>query len=572
MPAIDIQSVEGPLTGRPARLTWASRIVWLWIWLGVIGLALSVHLAFLVAWPDHFLHEDGGAYLDEAQSILTGHYLDDSGKRPYGVAVFLVLLSKLFGPHILVFVIAQHLMSIATALLVAATVRFAGAPRILSVLAFLIAALYARTVHYDNTIGAETISNFLVGVAAFIAAGLTFRKWPPIIAAAAVGTTLGAVMTCRSAAVGQAAVILLWLVMVQDAGWLRRLSVLALAGSLATAVYLIPTAVNYAIGKRPAGNESLAVMAFVVGYSADFDHGVHLDRKANARAFVEKMRAMDTPTGWADAEVYQWPFGAMHALEKPGDSANEFEKVVRDIFIETLTTPSTLYRHVTRHFLREVYFLLFDGNSVARRTTNPQAYEFFVQQAPLPLFGSPTGLKYRRLVYDYYKPHWRLERWLLPTSDQVQVKLDYLLTLGYQPRPDLADLCCGLTISSEYDDFPGPIRWVSAAALALMVVLLASAVGTRLGLMRPLPAGLAAGGTLMISLALISVAFPAFLVYGFNRYAYYAVPFLAGASAILGAVVFDRVSRLGVSGMLTSWARRKRPLASPQPSEAGLQP
>lgn len=560
MPAIDIKAVEGAPAGRPALAGWASRIAWLWIWLGVICLALLVHLAFLVAWPDHFLHEDGGAYLGEAESILKGHYLDDTGKRPYGVAVFLVLLSKLFGPHILVFVIAQHLISIGTALLTAATARLAGAPRILSVLAFLFAALYGRVVHYDNTIGAETISNFLVSLAAFVAAGLAFRTWPPIIAAAAIGVILGAVMTCRSAAVGQAAVILLWLVVVLDAGWLRRLTVLALAGGLATAVYLIPTAVNYAIGKRPAGNESLAVMAFVVGYSADFDHGVHLDRKANARALVEKMRAADTPTGWADAGVYQWPFAAMHALEKPGDSADEFEQVVRDIFIETLTTPSTLYRHVTAHFLREMYFLLFDANSVARRTVNPQGYEFFAQRDPFPFFGIPTGLKPGQLIHDYYKPHWRLEGRVLPTPARLQLGLNYLLTFGYQPRADLARLCCGLTISSEYDDLPGPIRWVSAATLILLVVLLAGVVAARLGLTPPLTAGLAAAGALMISLALISVAFPAFLVYGFNRYVYYAVPFLAGASAILGAVVFDQIGRLGATGVLTSWARRKRPL------------
>lgn len=536
-----IKGAATPPAGWSAVRAWAGRIAWLWIWLGVIGLALMVRLAFLVAWPDHFLHEDSGAYLDEAESILRGRYLEDVGKRPYGMAVFLVLLSRLFGPHILVFVIAQHLMSIGTALLVAATVRFAGAPRILAVLAFLIAALYGRTVHYDNTIGAETISNFLVSLAAFIAGGMVFRAWPPFLAAAVLGLTLGAVMTCRSATVGQAAVILLWLVLVLEAGWIRRMAVLALAGSFATAVYLIPTAVNYAIGKRPAGNERLAVMAFVVGYSADFDHGVHLDRKANARAFVEKMRAQDTPTGWADAGVYQWPFGAMHALEKPGDSPDEFEKVVRDIFIETLTTPSTLYRHLTRHFLREMYFLLFDGNSVARRTVNPQGYEFFADRDPFPFFGNPTGLKSQRVIYDYYKPYGWLDGRILPRPDRLQLGLSYLMTLGYQPRGDEAKLCCGLSVSSEYDDFPGPIRWVSGATLILSVILLIGVVGARLGWAQPPPAGLVAGGTLMILLALVSAAFPAFLIYGFNRYAYYVIPFLGGASAILGAVLLDRI-------------------------------
>ncbi|WP_375160578.1 hypothetical protein [Bradyrhizobium sp. RDT46] len=135
----------------------------------------------------------------------------------------------------------------------------------------------------------------------------------------------------------------------------------------------------------------------------------------------------------------------------------------------------------------------------------------------------------------------------MPSPDQVQVKLDRLLTFGYQPRPDLADLWYGLTISSEYDELPGPIRWVSAATLILAFVLVAGAIGARLGFLRPLPANLVAGGSLMILLALVSLAFPAFLVYGFNRYAYYAVPFLGGASAILAAVLFDRI-RLFVAG------------------------
>src|ERR1700744_3058483 len=142
-------------------------LIWILIWIAAICLASFIHLAFLVAWPDHFVHEDSAGYLEEAQSILTGHYFDNPGRRPYGVAFFLVLLSKLFSPNILVFVMAQHVLSIVSALLIATAVRFAGAPRVFSLLSFLLAALYARTVHYDNTVGAETVSVFLTSVAAF---------------------------------------------------------------------------------------------------------------------------------------------------------------------------------------------------------------------------------------------------------------------------------------------------------------------------------------------------------------------------------------------------------------------
>lgn len=532
----------------PALLAWTSSVAWFWVWVWAIGLALMVHLAFLVAWPDHFIHEDSAAYLIQTESILRGQYIDDVMKRPYGVAVFLALLSKLFGPHILVFVIAQHLISVGTALLVAAVVRLAGAPRFFALLAFCLAALHGRIIHYDNTIGAETVSNFLVSLAAFIAAGAALRKWPRLPCAAAVGLTLGAVMTCRSAAIGQAAVILLWMVVMLDAGLLRRLGLLALAGFLASAVYLTPAAINIAIGKRPASNETLAVMAFVVGYSGDFEHGVHLDRKAQARGFVEQMRAADTPRGWPDIGVYQWPFGAMHRLAKPGDGDADLERVVRDIFIETLTTPSTLYRHVTKHFLREMYFLLFDANSVARRAPSPQGYEFFVDRDRYPFFGSPTGFKSGQLVHEYYRPWWPLSR-LLPTADQFQLTLNHLFARGYAPSSDLVVLCCGLKVSTEYDDRPGAILWLSSATLGLALVLLIGVPASHAGLVRRARSGLVAGGTLMILLALVSAAFPTFLIYGLNRYAYYVIPFLAGSSAILGSVVFDWLrAKAGWSG------------------------
>lgn len=526
---------------------WAGSIAWFWIWVGAIGLALMVHLAFLVNWPDHFIHEDSAAYIIQAEAILKGHYLEDTMKRPYGVAAFLVLLSKLFGPHILVFVIVQHLISIGTALFVAGIVRFAGAPRVFALLAFCLAALHGRIVHYDNTIGAETISNFLVSLAAFIAAGAVFRKWPVWPAAAAVGLTLGAVMTCRSATLGQAAIILLWLAVVLDGGLLRRIGVLALAGVLATAVYLTPVAINAVIGKRPAGNELLAVMAFVVGYSGDFEHGVHLDRKAQARPFVEQMRAADTPQGWPDVEIYQWPFGAMHRLAKAGDSEGDLERVTRDIFVETLTTPSTLYRHLTRHFLREMYFLLFDANPAARRTPNPQGYEYFMDRDRFPFFGSPTGLKPGQLIRDDYKPWWPLSRLL--SADRLQLTLNRVFARGYAPNSELVSLCCGLLVSTEYDDIPGMIRWLSSATLCLALVLLIGVPAGRAGFVRRPSGGLVAGGALMIMLALISAAFPTFLVYGLNRYAYYAIPFLAGASAMLGGVLFDwlraKIGRVG---------------------------
>ena len=103
---------------------------------------------------------------------------------------------------------AQHVLSIAAALLIAAAVRLFGAPRVFSLLAFLLASLYARTVHFDNTVGAETISVFLTSVAVFIASGVVFRRWPPLRSPSAIGLSLGAVMICRSASVGAAVVIL----------------------------------------------------------------------------------------------------------------------------------------------------------------------------------------------------------------------------------------------------------------------------------------------------------------------------------------------------------------------------
>lgn len=540
------QEQTSPQTGslvKNSRISWlAEQILWPAIWIAAVALAALVHLAFFVAWPDNFIHEDSAAYLDETRAILTGHYADDMNGRPYGLAFFFFMLSKLFTPDIRLFVAAQHVMSVVTGLLIAAIVRFAGAPRIFSLLAFLLATLYARTVHYDNTIGAETTSVFLMSLAAFMAAGIVFRNWSPFRVAAGIGLSIGAVMLCRSAAVGTGFAILLWLLLALDMRLVRRLAVLAVAAGFGLAVYAIPIAINSIVEKRPS-TEVVSVMAFVVGYSGDFDHGVHLERKAQARQFVTEMRGADGPQGWADIEQYQWPLDAIERMRRPGDSKADFESIVRDIFVETVTTPSTLWRHVSRHFTREMFFLLFDGNYPASRASRPEDYEYFVKRDAFEIFHSPTGLKSGTLIRDHYDPPAVLA-WLLPSADGLQAFLNKLFSLGYAPRYDRAPLCCGLSISSEYDFLPGPIRWLSAGTLLLAGLLLACRIFDRPGRNAPLTRNLAAAGILMLMLAFINAAFPAFLVYGFNRYAYYLTPFMAGACGILGAVLVLLARRL----------------------------
>ena len=73
---------------------------------------------------------------------------------------------------------------------------------------------------------------------------------------------------------------------------------------------------------------------------------------------------------------------------------------------------------------------------------------------------------------------------------------------------------------------------------------------------RPKSAG---GRRLMVLLALVNSAFPAFLVYGLNRYAYYVTPFMAGAAGSLGALLFDWTRRIAarcLQGDLTMRVKR----------------
>jgi hypothetical protein len=520
------------VSGLPSLYRTSAPIAWIFIWIAAIALAALVHLAYLVQWPDHFIHEDSGPYLDEARAILTGHYADDPAYRPAGVAFFVVLLSKLFSPNILVFVTAQHALSVVSAILIAATVRFSGAPRFCALLAFLLAALYARIIHYDNTVGAETLTVFLTSLSVFIASGIVFRKWPRLLSAVGLGLSVGAMLASRSAAVGPAVVILLWLALFIDARGIRRVGILALAGSIAAAVSVVPAAIHKAIGKPPGGNEARSVMAFAVGYSADFDHGVHLDRKSQARTLVAEKRAAEGPLGWPPAD-YQWPLDAMQLMRKPNESNEEFTRAIRDIFIETLTTPSTLWRHLTR-CIREMYILLFDANEVAQRVTYPEGYAFTVQRDTFPIFHSPTGIKQGRLIYDHYSPPKALS-WLLPSADKLQAALDTLLKFGYSPRD------APLGISTEYDFRPGPIRWLSSCTLILLLLLFVGDVAHRWGRLSPMPKNLVAGGCLMIPVAIVNATFPAFLVYSLHRYGYYVAPFMAGATGILGAVLFERI-------------------------------
>ena len=60
------------------------------------------------------------------------------------------------------------------------------------------------------------------------------------------------------------------------------------------------------------------------------------------------------------------------------------------------------------------------------------------------------------------------------------------------------------------------------------------------------------------TLALINAAFPAFLVYGLNRYAYYVTPFMAGATGLLGAVLFEWLIKMPVMAIYSKIASRPR--------------
>lgn len=349
--------------------------------------ALLIRFGFLAEYPNSIMHEDSGPYVDEAERMLQGRETTNGlpGRSP-GYPLFLTATISLISPNLLYTIGLQHVLGVATALLLAVSMRMLGVGRLLSYAFFVAVAFAHRLIHYDNTLGVETLTMFLVSVNFFLATGVAMRRWNPWVCGTIIGITFGYLIVLRSATFFISLLFAAWLTLpamrTLCADWPRRAALMALMVIPSIAVVIGMTQWNKEHYNRSVlSRETEPVMAFVIAYSGDFtEHGAryevldgHEGLRKDLQTVVEKGRATLREDGYSTLGNYQWVFNIFSPLDVGRlGSQQEKDRVVSALFRETLLTPHTLYRHLTGHTLREMKFMLFDATPVANSAFSPR--------------------------------------------------------------------------------------------------------------------------------------------------------------------------------------------------------
>jgi hypothetical protein len=192
------------------------------------------------------------------------------------------------------------------------------------------------------------------------------------------------------------------------------------------------------------------------------------------------------------------------------DPPGTLERVVNDIFWETVTTPRLLWNHITGPVRREMTMLLFDGNSVAGRAPNPMGYESLAKRDAFPRLDSPNGYKRGELAEE-----------LIPNIPGKARVIHVLNSIA------------GRNYDYIYVDGPQlihPIRWISPLALAAagIVIVLAPLLSFLNLSLAAMP--LISAAALLSGIWIANGFLHVFLVYALNRYSYYVIPFLIGGA------------------------------------------
>jgi hypothetical protein len=211
----------------------------------VAGAALR--LVFVFAWQPAFMGwPDAASYIDVSQGPLFSNAL-----RPAGYPLFLHML-HLVAPSLALVIALQHLLGLATAVLLYLTVGRSGAPPAWGLLPAAVVALGADGVFLEHAAVSESLFMFLVAAALYC--GVRSLDGERLVWPAACGLLLAFAASVRVVAVPLFAVFALWMLIAPAASFKRRL-VLTGAGALAMLAVMGP---YYAAEQHQTGRVGLS--------------------------------------------------------------------------------------------------------------------------------------------------------------------------------------------------------------------------------------------------------------------------------------------------------------------------
>lgn len=495
-------------------------------------LAVVIRFGYLAEYPNSIMHEDSGPYVDEAERLLEGRETATGqmpGRAP-GYPLFLAAIISLVSPNLFYTIGIQHLLGIGTALLLTLSLRLLGVGRLLSYGFFIAIAFAHRLIHYDNTIGAETLTVFLLSMNFLLITGMALRRWNPWACAAAIGLIFGYLILVRSATFFIPFVFAFWLILPVTkfcSGWRQRLALIALI--------LIPP-VSAVVGmiqwnkahynRAVLSREAEPVMAFVIAYSGDFSkhgpkYGVldqYPDIREKLRVVVEEGHATLKDDGYSTVDHYQWVFNIFNVLDlERFGSQQEKDRVVGGLFWDTVLTPHTLFGHLTGHTLRELRFMLRDSTPVANSTYPPTILVDFTKRDGSTLRLAKTSADHKPGVgIARFLPNFLGETLQRFTNRYIHNKY----TTEYRQRPGMLRIYSALSIGT----------------LAIAIFLFPFDAGWRESSAARSPSNDGRTTTLSAENSLALLAFMVWLgnafmictlVYALHRYSYYVYAFNA---------------------------------------------
>ena len=195
----------------------------------VLLLGAVIRGLFMAAWSPAFMGwPDAKSYIDVSQSELFGNPL-----RPAGYPLFLVVLNSIW-TNIHFVVVVNHVLGLATAVVLYAIVVRAGGPRWLGLVPAAIVALGGDQMFLEHSVLSETLFTFLTACGVYAAVRCTGdgRTLPW---AAAAGVVLALATSVRVVGMATVVIICVWMVFGASGALRRRLVTagVAAAGALA---------------------------------------------------------------------------------------------------------------------------------------------------------------------------------------------------------------------------------------------------------------------------------------------------------------------------------------------------
>ena len=374
---------------------------------GVLLAGALVRLGLMLAWRPGFMGwPDAKSYLDVANSgELFSNWL-----RPAGYPIFLWVLD-VFDPSLGFVVAVNHVLGLATALLLYLAVVRAGGPRLLGVVPAAIVALNGDSAFLEHSPLSEPLFAFLVAVALYVATRLLDRASP--LWAAGLGVALAATASVRVVGLALLPIAALWLLLGSYGTFRRRAATTALATVGAVAVLGTYLVLEHA--QTGETGMSRAGVWHLYGRVAPFADCSKFTPPAGTEVLCEQTTRDERPT--TDAYIFNWWFSpAVRAFDYPFAAPPERRELV-GAFAWTVIVNQPL------DYAGEVFgdFLRYFAPESLRGVSGGPSYADLASEVTLlhPGYGG-EGLDSARAFYGWKRDDFAVNRPLLASLQDYE--------------------------------------------------------------------------------------------------------------------------------------------------------